>query len=173
MTEYPRWLTLVCTVLLAQCVACGRDAPRAGDEAGPRSADPELTAATLGDQTVLSTADYLELPPYAGADVEYGERLSLQCRACHTFEAGGPHMVGPNLHGFFGRAAGTVSDFPYSRALRGADFIWTPRALDAWLSAPTEFLRGTSMVYSGMREADDRAALIASLLRQTADGPAR
>lgn len=138
---------------------------------GPESRDTEevtvLTAATLGPETVLTAVEYLAQAPYSEADEEYGDRISMQCRACHTFERGGPNMIGPNLYGVFGRSAGTAPGFPYSRSLADADFVWTPRALDAWLAEPAGFLPGNAMAYPGLASPGDRAALIASLLRQT------
>lgn len=153
----------VIALLLA---GCGE--PRAPE---PADAEPPLTAATLGTQDVRSVAEYLQESPYAEADVELGDRLLMQCRACHTLKAGEPHMLGPNLHGVFGRQAGTVREFGYTNALLQADFVWTPRALDAWLRQPSRFLPGNAMAYGGLRYAEDRAALIASLMRQTSAMP--
>ena len=66
-----------------------------------------------------------------------------------------------------GLAAGTREGFPYSAALREADFIWTPRALDAWLAQPGRFLPGNRMTFAGVMRQDDRDALIAYLLEAT------
>lgn len=130
--------------------------------------EPVLTAAALGEQVVKAPADYLAEAEYRDADAERGYQLGLQCRACHSFEAGGAHLLGPNLFDFFGRQAGTAEGFPFSKAMRDSDFVWTPRALDAWLTSPTEFLPGNTMSYAGLRDESDRRALIASLLRETA-----
>jgi len=138
-----------------------------GPEPGDAGEGTALTAATLGSETVLTAAEYLAEAPYAEADEEYGDRISMQCRACHTFERGGPNMIGPNLHGVFGRPAGSAPGFPYSKAFAEASFVWTPRALDAWLAEPARFLPGNAMAYPGLASPGDRAALIASLLRQT------
>ena len=157
------------TILL---VVCACDSP--SNDGSPRQAtEPGLiTAATLGAQVVLPTADYLKLPEYANADPAYGARLAMQCRACHSFEKGGPSVSGPNLYGMFGRQAGEVDGYPYSDALADADFIWTPEALDAWLMQPMRFLPGNRMAYPGLREQSDRNAVIAELLRVTDDSAA-
>lgn len=73
-------------------------------------------------------------------------------------------MLGPNLHGIFGTEAGTRPGFDYSEILRQSDFVWTPRALDAWLAQPSRFLPGNRMSFIGIANADDRADLIAWLL---------
>jgi len=158
--------------LLALHVLAWLSAGCGGDQAPSTSADSVLTAASLGEQTVLTNAEYLVQPEYAGADPGRGERQAQICRACHTLEAGAPNMIGPNLHDFFGKKAGSHAGFDYSPALREAHFIWTPRALDAWLAAPARFLPGNRMSFPGVPGASDRADLIAYLLTATA-GAAR
>jgi cytochrome c len=146
--------------------ACNGPGP--GNGATETTADPgAVTAATLGAQIVLPTADYLKLPEYESADRDHGARLAMQCRACHSFDADGPSISGPTLHGVFGRPVGDVDGYPYSRALSEADFLWTPEALDAWLAQPTRFLPGNRMAYPGLRRPEDRNAVIAELLRLT------
>ena len=76
-------------------------------------------------------------------------------------------MVGPNLYGFFGKPAGSSDRYPYSAALQESDFVWTPRALDAWLSQPARFLPGNRMSFPGVSRASDRADVIAYLLEAT------
>ena len=76
-------------------------------------------------------------------------------------------MLGPNLHGIFGRRAGSMEGFGYTRAMQNATFIWTPRTMDAWVAQPAHFLPGNAMAYAGLRNQEDRDALVASLLRKT------
>jgi cytochrome c len=116
---------------------------------------------------VRSAAEYLLEPDYAAADVARGELLALACAACHKFRAGEGTLIGPNLHGVFGRPAAAVAGFAYSPALRQSGLVWTPRSIEAWLENPAGFVVGTTMAFSGYRSADDRRALIAYLLRAT------
>ncbi len=147
---------------------CEQSDKDAASETGAQA--PILTAATLGEQFVLSTKDYLLQEKYASANTKRGESLSMQCRACHTLEQGGAVVLGPNLHGLFGRTAGSVPEYSYSSILAASGFVWTPRALDAWLAAPFAFMPGNRMSFPGLPDANDRIAVIAYLLRTTDAG---
>lgn len=73
------------------------------------------------------------------------------CRFCHTVEAGGPHLVGPNLHLIFGQKAATVPGFTYSTALAGAGangLVWTDERIAWFIADPQKHLPGTSMIIS-------------------------
>jgi cytochrome c len=114
-----------------------------------------------------TSAEYLEEPRFAAADIARGELLGFACAACHTFKAGEGTLIGPNLHGVFGRPAGVAADFAYSRALTESGLVWTPVSLEAWLTDPTGFVAGTTMAFAGYRSSEDRRDLIAYLLRVT------
>ncbi len=130
---------------------------------------PVLTAATLGEQTVLTAGEYAAQPRYAEANLQNGATQSQICRACHGFEPGGPALLGPNLHGMFGKPAGRRDDYEYSPALAEADFVWTPRALEAWLAQPSTFLPGNRMTFPGVLDPRNRTDLVAYLLEVTDD----
>jgi cytochrome c len=151
---------------LTMIAACGSDT---GDTTG-NAETKLLTAATIGEQMTLTTGEFLAQPQYAAADPENGARQAQICKACHSLEKGGVNMIGPNLYGFFGEQVGTVEGFDYSNAVANADFVWTPRALDAWLVQPSRFLPGNRMTFAGVGDAGNRADLIAYLLRATDDG---
>ena len=126
-----------------------------------------LTAAQLGKQSTVPVAEILRRPEYAGADLDRGARLAMQCRACHTLAPDGPQLLGPNLHRIFNRPAGQIDGFPYSAAIRESSFIWTPKAMDAFLTQPFIFLPGSQMAFVGMPRSSDRNDLIAFLLHET------
>jgi len=153
------------TCSLGSCGQSGTDAA-----SGTNTRAPSLTAATLGEQTVLSPKDYLAQDKYAAVDTGRGEVLSMQCRACHTLEQGGANVSGPNLFGVFARTAGSAPDYLYSEVLAAGGFVWTPRALDAWLAQPFAFLPGNRMSFPGLTDGNDRNAVIAYLLQVTDGG---
>ena len=128
-------------------------------------APPRAASFDVGE--IKSAAEYLREPEFAAADFKRGQLLSLACAACHSFAAGEKTIVGPNLHGVFGRAAGAVEGFDYSPALKSSGLVWTPRALDAWLADPASFVAGTKMTFTGYRSAEDRRDLVAYLLQAT------
>lgn len=158
-------LTMLITAATSSLTACGKSGP---DAASGKSAKvPPLTATMLGEQTVLPPKEYLAQDRYAAADTSHGETLSMQCRACHSLEEGAAAIVGPNLHHVFGRTAGSAPDYPYSDVLAASGFVWTPRALDAWLAEPFAFLPGNRMTFPGLPNGNDRNDLIAYLLQYT------
>jgi cytochrome c len=104
------------------------------------------------------------LPPSA----ERGAELWAKCRACHTVEKGGRNIVGPNLHGVFGRRAGVLPNYNYSPAMRNAGLVWNDETLDKYLAATVDYLPGTKM-YGGLAIKQDRLDLIAWLKEATRD----
>ena len=108
----------------------------------------------------------------AAADASRGERTAQTCAACHTFGAGQPNRVGPNLHGIVGRAYAAQPGFAYSPALSGMDGRWTYEALDRFLTSPAKTVAGTKMAFAGLRNPRDRAQIIAYLASISPGAPA-
>jgi cytochrome c len=99
-----------------------------------------------------------------GANLKRGQLPFLQCKACHDVEAGLPHKVGPNLHGIFGRTAGTAAGFKYTDAIVKSGIVWTPESMGAWLRQPGAMVQGNGMAFPGIVNEADRASLVAWLL---------
>lgn len=99
---------------------------------------------------------------YANASADEGSGLFRQCQACHKLEDGA-NGVGPHLYGIVGRQVASVDGYSYSGALAEVAEVWTPENLDGFLRAPKDWAPGTKMSYSGMKDVEDRANLIAYL----------
>lgn len=95
--------------------------------------------------------------------VSRGERVSAQCAACHSFDAGGPNRVGPNLNDAFGRVPGSHAGFAYSDAMQAHGGHWDYLTLNDFLRAPSRAVPGTKMSFAGLRNDEDRVAMIAYL----------
>lgn len=98
----------------------------------------------------------------AEGDPEAGQQAFQKCAACHSLEAG-KVKVGPPLHGVLGREAGTVEGFNYSDAMKSAEIVWSAETLNEYLAAPKDFIPGNRMPSPGIKDADERADLIAYL----------
>ena len=121
---------------------------------------PETAAAGGGDAlAMLATAD-------AGA----GAKTFKKCKAYHSTAKGGKNKVGPNLWDVVGRTKAGVSGFKFSGALQGLGGAWTYKDLDAFLTKPKAFAKGTKMSFAGLKKPKDRANLI-FYLRSLSDSP--
>jgi cytochrome c len=95
--------------------------------------------------------------------VTRGERVMAQCRSCHTFEAGGANGIGPNMHDVFGRAVASHGGYEYSPAMQEHGGSWDYLALNDFLRSPAQNVRGTKMAFAGLRNDEERVAMIAYL----------
>jgi cytochrome c len=98
----------------------------------------------------------------ADGDAARGETRFEDCAACHKIERSADSL-GPDLHGVFGRKAGTLADFRYSPALKRSGITWTPQTLDTFLADPQKVVPANRMPYAGLADTSDRADLIAYL----------
>ncbi len=99
-----------------------------------------------------------------GSDAASGELIfNNACRTCHTTREG-DNRLGPHLHKIIGRKAGSLPNYGYSSAMKGADFIWDKEKLARFIANPDEMVPGNSMKpYGGLSSADNRAKVIAFL----------
>lgn len=105
-----------------------------------------------------------------GPDLAKGKKIFARCKACHTLEEGGKDGIGPNLHGVFGRTAGTKEGVKYSKAMvaKGAEgLVWSDETLMTYLEKPAAMVPGTNMAFPGLKKPEERADLIAYLKSET------
>jgi cytochrome c len=108
----------------------------------------------------------------AEGDAARGERLfNQQCKACHTVEKGGASLVaslvGPSLHGLFGRKAGIGGGYESSDEMKNSGIVWDDKALVEYLKDPKGRVPGTKMVYIGLKQEAQQQDMIAYLKKAT------
>lgn len=122
-----------------------------------------LVRTTLVRTTLAFAALAMVSAAQASCDEKLGETAFNKCAACHSIE-GNDHLAGPSLKGLKGRTAGSVAGFVFSPAMEDADFAWDAQALSAFLESPMEFLPGNAMPFGGLKNPEQRAALVCYLL---------
>jgi cytochrome c len=85
------------------------------------------------------------------------------CIACHAYLPNEPPLEGPSLWGVFGRRIASIESYEYSVGLRGIAGQWDRPTLDRFLAAPQLFAPGIKMTFGGVRNAADRAVVLAFL----------
>ena len=101
-------------------------------------------------------------------DAAKGQRVfNQQCRACHTLEKDGASPVGPNLHGVFGRKAGTAAGFEFSEAMKTSGIVWDDKTMAEYNRDPKGKVPGTKMVFNGVKQQAQLDDLVAYLKQAT------
>src|SRR5581483_9009336 len=77
------------------------------------------------------------------------------CAVCHSTEPD-VNKVGPSLAGVVGRPSASLKAFPYSDAMQKAGVTWTKLVLDKYLTDPQAMVKGTKMLFPGIKNAKDR-----------------
>ena len=90
--------------------------------------------------------------------------VGQQCAACHSLNKGGANGVGPNLYGVMNAAMFGTPGYSYSSAVKSkASGKWTYHKMNDWLYDPQKFAPGTHMTYSGVKNTNVRADVVAYL----------
>jgi cytochrome c len=75
-----------------------------------------------------------------------GARLFRKCAGCHALTTDERQRSGPHFAGLFGRRAGSVDGYRYSRALVGTELVWGRETLSRLFElGPDRYLPGTKM----------------------------
>jgi len=96
-------------------------------------------------------------------DVTAGEKVFVQCKACHQAGDKAKNGVGPVLNGLFGRKAGSVEGFIYSDGNKNSGVTWDEATFAEYIKDPRAKIPGTKMVFAGVKDEQKIKDLIAYL----------
>lgn len=115
---------------------------------------------------MANTSQTYLTPP---GEMSNGERqFQRKCSICHALGRDTQRRAGPTLHKIFGRPAGGLSDYPYSKTLRTSDIIWTEETIDLLFDhGPDHYIPGSKMPMQRITGQTDRADLVGFLKRAT------
>ena len=114
--------------------------------------------------TALAVAVSATAQTSAVGDPAVGQKQFGQCRVCHTVDAKGADLVGPNLFGVAGSKAATRRlKFKYSTALKASGITWDDTNLDRWITDPAAMVKGSTMHFIGLPRKPVRQNVIAYL----------
>ncbi|MCZ8135876.1 MAG: cytochrome c family protein [Porphyrobacter sp.] len=140
----------------------GSDANAPAPEATEAAPAAEPAATEAAAPAPAAGAEYASFTTDAAA----GEKVFALCRSCHVLDEG-VNRVGPSLHKVVGRKSGSVAGFAYSDANKNSGVTWTTDVLFKYLEDPKGFMPGTKMAFPGIKDAQDRANLVAYLESQS------
>ncbi len=84
-----------------------------------------------------------------------------KCSICHTLTPDGENRAGPTLFGVFGRKAGTLPGYKYSKALMETDVVWNEETIASLFDdGPDVMLPGTKMPIQRLKSVTRRDDLI-------------
>jgi cytochrome c len=129
-----------------------------------------LIALVVSPASALAAKIPLDIKDAAGkavsGDPASGKTIFAQCMTCHSAKAG-ENKVGPSLHGIIGRHSGMVPGFHYSTANKNSGIVWSEQELYKYLENPQKTVPGTYMTYTGVKDPQKRADVIAYLQENT------
>lgn len=149
-----RSLSRTCVILIASItvVACSDSGTGSGEPV--EGSDEVLTAQHSREwQLAAETANT--------AMLDRGQRAFQMCTGCHGIDQGEMSPAGPSLAGIAGRRVGTLDSYPYTQALTDKTESWTVKRFDDFIASPQDVYPGNGMAYTGLKNDEDRTALIA------------
>ncbi|MEO9526911.1 c-type cytochrome [Roseibium sp.] len=116
------------------------------------------------------------LPGLAVAgDAAKGKKVFKKCAACHAVGDNAKNKVGPQLNDVFGRTAGALEGYKYSKAMIKAGeegLVWDEATMTTYLEKPKAMIKGTKMAFAGLRKEADLDNIIAYLATFSSAAPA-
>jgi cytochrome c len=119
----------------------------------------------------LASAFVLAFPAISHAqDAAAGEKVFLQCKACHQVGETAKNVVGPVLNGVIGRPAGSVAGYAYSEANKKSGLTWDEVTFREYIKDPKGKVPGTKMAFPGLKDEQKINDLVAYLKQFGPDG---
>ena len=100
--------------------------------------------------------------PAMAGDIEAGAKVFKKCKACHVVDKE-KNKTGPHLVNLFGRTAGSLEGYKYSKAMKASGIVWDEETLAGYLRAPKKYVKGTKMIFVGLKKDADIENIIAYL----------
>jgi cytochrome c len=100
---------------------------------------------------VLGAGIFTIVPGYA-QDAASGEKIFVQCKACHQIGENAKNAVGPLLNGLFGRKAGMIEGYSYSPANKNSGITWDEATFREYIRDPKAKIPGTKMAFPGLKD---------------------
>lgn len=122
---------------------------------------------------VLGTLSFGMPAAFSAGNPTRGRRAFGPCAMCHSLQPD-QNMTGPSLAGLWNRKAGSLRSFTrYSSALQSSNIVWNDRTLDEWVTDPRHLIPGNQMTFAGIKDARQRADLLAFLKEATRPGASK
>ncbi len=125
--------------------------------------------------SVLAISAMIASPSFASGDVgdvEAGAKVFKKCIVCHTIDGSTKKKSGPLLDGVFGRTAGTLEGYKYSKGMIAAGeggLVWTEETMAQWLTKPRDLVKKNKMAFAGLKKEEDIKNVEAYLLTFSPD----
>lgn len=103
-------------------------------------------------------------------DVAAGEQSFKKCLPCHAVGADAKNKVGPLLNGLDNRKSGTVEGYSYSDANKNSGITWDEAQFLDYIKDPRAKIKGTKMIFPGIKNENEAKSLWAYLKQFGADG---
>ena len=125
--------------------------------------ESDIEEVVTEEETVVEKKELNFDQLFQNASLENGKKIAKQCTACHSVDNSLKIKVGPPLWGVVGRKSASISDFKYSKALMAYEKDWSTEELFYFFENPKEYIKGTKMIYKGLKKESDRVDLISYL----------
>jgi len=103
-------------------------------------------------------------------DLAAGENSFKKCLPCHSVGEDAKNKVGPVLNGLDGRKSGSIEGYSYTDANKNSGITWNDEQFSEYIKDPRARIKGTKMVFPGIKNENERANLWAYLKQFDAKG---